>query len=693
MEGQARLREQTKLLDAVLEDMDQGLMMVDAGGVVRVCNERAIALLDLPAAMMRAQPTFDAVRQHQLAQRDFEKSPEAMQRWVAGGGLEMQAHIYERERPNGTVLEIRTVPLPDGGAVRTYTDITARKRTEERTAESEERLALALDAGSDGLWDCDIATGEAWSSERWWRMLGYEPGDLPSHASTWRALLHPEDAPLATRALAEHLDGDGAAYECEHPLRRRDGTWAWVLTRGKVVARDASGAPLRFVGTQIDITARKEAERQVAHMAAHDALTDLPNRTLFRDRLDRELARTRRDGGGFAVLACDLDRFKAINDAYGHPQGDRLLRAVADRLRAVTGEADTVARLGGDEFAIILSRLHDPQRVGLAAQRIIEAVGQPIDLDGETATVGVSVGIALGAAECRDPDTLFKNADLALYRAKAAGRNTSSFYEPGMDAAVGVRVALERDLREAVRTGGLALHYQPIVRLDDDATAGFEALMRWRHPERGPVSPAEFIPLAEETGLIVPLGEWALREACREAAGWPGDVRIAVNVSAVQFRRPGLERAVVAALAASGLAPGRLELEITESTLLEDSEAVIACLHRLRGLGVRIALDDFGTGYSSLSYLRRFPFQKIKIDRSFVAEIHDADTAAIVQAIVCLGVRLGASITAEGVETAEQLERVREIGCTDVQGYLLGKPLPATDAKAFLCEHRHRSAA
>ena len=425
----------------------------------------------------------------------------------------------------------------------------------------------------------------------------------------------------------------------------------------------------------------------------HDGLTGLPNRLLFRDRLGHALADARRRGAGFALLACDLDQFKIINDTLGHPAGDALLKEVADRLRAATRENDTVARLGGDEFAVILNDVDDPQIAQSTITRVIAAMGQPIGLDGSSMSIGISIGVAFGPRDGEDADTLFKNADIALYRAKAAGRNTHSFYEPGMDAALAARINLEQDLRDAIREERLALHYQPVVDLASGAVSGFEALLRWQHPTRGAVSPCEFITLAEETGLIISLGEWALHEACREAIGWPGNMRAAVNVSAVQFQQPGLEQTVRRALTTSGLAPHRLELEITESVLLQDSEAAIACLHRLKALGVRIALDDFGTGFSSLSYLRRFPFDKIKIDRSFIRDIADPDTAAIVRAIVGIAARRGAIVTAEGVETGEQLEQVRQEGCTEVQGFLYSRPITAPEALDYARVQQSRRAA
>ncbi len=556
------------------------------------------------------------------------------------------------------------------------------RRANQALSASETRFRLLAENTSDVIIWSDLDTTRRYVSPAVKEVLGYEPEELvgtrPGDS------VHPDDAQDYRKVLDDLAQDRIANAVCQQRYRRKDGSYVWVEASFSRTKDPRTNRGSGYVVSLRDVTARKQAELQIAHMAVHDALTGLPNRLLFRDRLDQALAAAKRYGGGFAVLACDLDRFKAVNDTLGHPAGDKLLRVVADRLKGVICEVDTVARLGGDEFAIILAGLGAPKAVSSVAERVIEAVSRPVEIDGDTAGIGVSVGIALGTVETDDADELFKNADIALYRAKAAGRNTFSFYEPGVDGAIAERTLLERDLRGAVQEGAFVLHYQPIMDLAAGEPGGFEALMRWRHPTRGMISPADFIPLAEETGLIAPLGSWALREACREASAWPGDLRVAVNVSAVQFQKPGFEADVVRALAASGLPPHRLELEITESLLIADAEAVIACLHRLRGLGVRVAMDDFGTGYSSLSYLRRFPFDKIKIDRSFVRDIGDPDAAAIVRAIVGIGAQLGATITAEGVETGDQLTRVRQEGCAEVQGYLFSKPLSATDALNFL---------
>jgi diguanylate cyclase (GGDEF)-like protein len=441
-----------------------------------------------------------------------------------------------------------------------------------------------------------------------------------------------------------------------------------------------------WVTTYLDVTARHKAEAKVTHMAQHDALTELPNRRRFREQLQHELAHLRA-GSCFGVLCMDLDSFKSVNDTLGHPIGDRLLQAVAQRLRDAVREGDLVARLGGDEFAIIQSRMDQPDEMGTLASRLIDVVRVPYDVDGHQLVVGLSVGISDAPTDGSDADVLIKNADLALYRAKEEGRGTFRYFETGMDARAQARRVIELDMRAAVRNGEFELDYQPIMRAESGEITGFEALVRWRHPHRGLISPADFIPLAESTGLIVPLGEWILRKACSDAAGWSRPVRVAVNLSPVQFKHRSLVSAVMEAVTAAGLQPDRLELEITESVLLQDSDATLATLHTLRGFGVRISMDDFGTGYSSLSYLRSFPFDKIKIDQSFVRELSThGDCIAIIRAVTGLGISLGITTTAEGVETQEQLELLRSEHCGEVQGYLFSKPRPASEVEAMLSQ-------
>jgi len=457
------------------------------------------------------------------------------------------------------------------------------------------------------------------------------------------------------------------------------------LKNGRVVA--INHQPMSdggWVATHEDITERQQAEANVVFMAKHDALTQLPNRVLFNERLEQALDTT---GGatGCALLYIDLDHFKLINDTRGHPIGDGLLQAAAERLRSCAREVDTAARLGGDEFAIIQVQAPSPDDAEGLANRVIAAFREPFIVDGHQILIGTSIGIAMGPGDGGTAERLLNSADIALYLAKTEGRGTLRFFEPEMDARINARRMLELDLRDAVARGEFELHYQPVVNLATGQVTSYEALLRWHHPVRGLVMPADFISSAEETGLIVPIGEWVLRTACLEAENWPANINIAVNMSAAQFKKGDPVSAVRAALDASGLQPNRLELEITETVLLQDTVAALAALHQLRGMGIAIALDDFGTGYSSLRYLRSFPFDKIKIDQSFVHDLVDNKEAmSIVRAVTGLGDSLCMRTTAEGVESVEQLDELRKQGCTEVQGYYFGRPKPANELRILI---------
>ncbi|CAN5486523.1 hypothetical protein BH10PSE7_BH10PSE7_16000 [soil metagenome] len=428
----------------------------------------------------------------------------------------------------------------------------------------------------------------------------------------------------------------------------------------------------------------EERTAEIRHMAIHDALTNLPNRTMLREKTDDALTRVRR-GEGLAVLCLDLDHFKTVNDTLGHPVGDSLLKAASARLQECVREIDVVARLGGDEFVVLQVDLPSPEAAGALAERIVDSLSQPFEVDGHQVVIGASIGIALAPSDGNQHETLLRNADIALYRAKLDGRGTYRFFEISMDALLQRRRELELSLRHAVVAEEFILHYQPMIDAQTGVITGFEALIRWDNPRRGIVSPAEFIPIAEEIGLIVPIGAWVINQACRDAAAWPKPLKVAVNLSPVQFKNQTLAHTVVSALANSGLSPLRLELEITESVLLAASELTMRTLHHLRELGVRIAMDDFGTGYSSLSYLRSFPFDKIKIDQSFVREITEkGDSIAIIQAMTALGKSLGMTTTAEGVETIDQFEKIREQGCAEVQGFYFSRPVPNGEVAALL---------
>ena len=439
-----------------------------------------------------------------------------------------------------------------------------------------------------------------------------------------------------------------------------------------------------WVATHEDITERRRAERQIVHMARHDALTDLPNRALLSERLSESLTGAHRNEM-LAVLYLDLDHFKGVNDTLGHPVGDELLKAIAERLLSCVGERDTVARIGGDEFAIIQSNIESPSEAAMLARLICDVVKAPYNLHGHVVIVDTSIGISIAPNDGVEVDELLKNADMALYGAKADGRATYRFFESDMDARVKARRTMELALRRALEVGEFELHYQPILDLKTNMVTCCEALLRWRHPDLGMIPPAEFIPVAEEIGMIVPLGEWVLRQACNDAATWPENIRVAVNLSPIQLINQNLLPVVVNALAFSQLSARRLELEITEAVLMQNTDATIATLHRLREFGVRISMDDFGTGYSSLSYLRSFPFDKIKIDRCFISGLPDeSDSVAIVRAVTGLASSLKMTTTAEGVETQQQLEQVRLLGCTEIQGFVFAKPCPAPEIARFL---------
>jgi diguanylate cyclase (GGDEF)-like protein/PAS domain S-box-containing protein len=489
----------------------------------------------------------------------------------------------------------------------------------------------------------------------------------------------------------EALQQVGDVYHSGRNWRhlKADGSEIQVLTFGRRVAFDGRDG---YLVAMVDITERRKAEARIAYMAHHDGLTNLANRELYQDRLKQALEQSQPGNKRVAVLCVDLDLFKNVNDSFGHPIGDRLLRLVADRLRSQVVGNNLAARLGGDEFAVILASDVSPNEASDFADRLIKILSAGYDIDGVEVVIGASIGIALSPGDGDTSEELMRNADMALYQAKADGGGVHHFFEREMDLQAQKRRDLELDLRRAFANGEFELHYQPLVDIAADRISGFESLLRWRHPEKGMISPADFIPVAEDIGLIVSLGEWVLREACTEAVKWPADVKVAVNLSPVQFRSRNLVQVVISALAHSGLSPTRLELEITESLFLAETEANLAILHQLRELGVSISMDDFGTGYSSLSYLRSFPFDKIKIDRSFVKDLAQrSDCVAIVRAISGLGRSLNITTTAEGVETTDQLDWLRAEGCNEVQGFLFSAAKPAAEVAQLLLKFGQRA--
>jgi diguanylate cyclase (GGDEF)-like protein len=670
-------------LRGVIEAMPAGLIIYDSEDRYVLCNKRFEAMYPRTADVRVAGMSFEAILRAGLARGVYDEALGREEAWIAE---RLAAHrqpgsVYEQKHANGRWLRIEDSHTPNGGHIGLRIDVTEQKQREEQLRLENLKLDAALQNMSQGLVMFDRDGNLIVCNQKYVELYQLPP-----------ALSRPG---VSHKEILEHRIGTGVVAESNSVRFVKDRTAVGVpKSPAETVLELADGRtllvalrPLQnggWVSTHEDITSRREAEAQIAHMAHHDALTNLPNRTLLRERLEDALAHVHR-GGQIAVLYLDLDHFKSINDTLGHGVGDELLKAVAQRLKGCIGEQDTIARLGGDEFAVVQTGIGSPSDVANLAARMRDALIQPYDLEGHQVPADVSIGISIAPDDTSDADQLLKNADMALYRSKADGRGTFRFFEPQMDERVKARRTLELDLRNAIVHGEFELYYQPLLNLERHEISACETLLRWHHPTRGMVPPVEFIPVAEETGLINQIGEWVLRQACVEAASWPPDIALAVNLSPVQFKNQNLAQLVVSALAHSGLPAQRLELEITEAVLLQNNEATLATLHRLRELGVRVAMDDFGTGYSSLSYLRSFPFDKIKIDRSFICDIADKDeSGAIVQAVTSLASRLNMATTAEGVETEAQLQIVERLGCTEMQGYLYSRPVPAAKLAGLL---------
>jgi diguanylate cyclase (GGDEF)-like protein/PAS domain S-box-containing protein len=667
----AQARKSHERLRQAIDILPQGIVFLDADGRYILWNKKYSEIYSRSSDLFEPGARLQDTIRIGVERGDYPEAIGREEAWIAErlARLDRPGERHEQVLADGRCILIEERLTEDGGVIGLRVDITELKQREAS-------FRLLFDSNPVPMIVCALDDE---------RILGVNDAAIAHYGYS--------------RAEFEKLTiGNVQAFESQPPwagdhssdeLTAR--TWKHVRADGVLIDLAIYSRQLVYgdrpavLLALMDITERKRAEARLAFMAQHDGLTGLPNRNLLRQELDEMLQHTRRSSDKMAVLMLGLDSFKAVNDTLGHGVGDKLLRSVAKRLRSILREQDTLARLNSDEFAIVQSGLVRPEDAVWLARRLLEAIGEPYLLDGHSVVIGASIGIAMAPSDGEESEKLLKHADMALSRAKNDSRGTFSFFESGMDARAQGRRKIELDLRDAIQRDGLRPYYQPLIDLSSGRITGFEALVRWPHPERGMVSPAEFIPVAEETGLINALGGLMLRRACMDAVLWPDDVRVAVNLSPLQFRAGNLLSVVMEALKQSGLPAKRLELEITETLLLEKSSQVLATLHALRALGVRISMDDFGTGYSSLSYLRSFPFDKIKIDQSFVRGLGtNNDAQAIVRAIISLGVGLGVTITAEGVETEAELACLRSEGCHEGQGYLFSHARPNAEIVAML---------
>jgi diguanylate cyclase (GGDEF)-like protein/PAS domain S-box-containing protein len=665
------------LLTTQMECSPDGILVVDAGSKITSFNRRFAEMWGIPLDVFHAGDDLPVLKAVTAAMLDPQAFLARVQYLYEHPEIEAQDRL---ETTDGRFIDRRTGVLRTArgdflGRVWFFRDITEEVRLARQEELQNVRFAAALNNMTQGLCMFDRDKRLVVSNRRYAEIYKIRPQDvqigmpleelLDQRLKAGNEPIGGGNAFVANR-LATVAEGEPAAFVVE-------------MVDGRTMSiRHQPLADGGWVATHEDITEQRRNQARIQHLARHDALTDLPNRVLFQEHMEEVSTRIQK-GEIVSVLCIDLDGFKGVNDTLGHAIGDAVLKDAGKRLREIARDIDMVARLGGDEFAIVEGRLEQPEDAAMLAGRVVKTMAQPFEVEGHHILIGASVGIAVAPLDGIAGDVLMKNADLALYRAKDDGRGNYHFYERGLDAALQERRSMETAMRSALPGGEFRLVFQPLLNIEDNRVCSFEALLRWNHPQRGYLHPSQFIPIAEESGLIVPIGEWVLREACLAAASWPDDVGVAVNLSPIQFRKNrNLVEHVKAALSRSRLRPDRLEVEITESVLMADNENTLLVLQQLKDLGVKIAMDDFGTGYSSLSYLRRFPFDKIKIDQSFIRDSSSsADSLAIVKAVIGLGHSLGLTTTAEGVETEAQLRMIREQGCTEVQGFLFSPPLPA----------------
>lgn len=679
-------------LDTAVENMQLGVTVTDLTGRIAFMNP--------------ADAAMHGYAVEELAGRDVRVfAPPGTARRMTAEQIE-RIKTWRREtvnvRKDGTLFPVQlmsdVVRNAEGeaiGVVTTCEDITQRKLAERALWESQERYSLAVRGANDGLWDWNLTTNEVYYSARWKAMLGYDEAEVAANPEAWLGRIHPDDLGRVKADLDAHRDDRAVRFENEHRVLHKDGTHRWVLARG-IAERGPEGKPYRIAGSLTDITQRKTVEEQLAREALHDTLTGLPNRAFLTDLIERAMRRRRRNREyAFAVLFVDLDRFKVVNDSMGHAAGDQLLIEVSRRLQDCVRPGDVVARLGGDEFCVLLDDIEDSSDSTRVAERIESSLEAPIVIDGRDVFTSASIGIAVTEGEAFGAEQLLRNADTAMYRAKARGKARFEVFDRGMHERAVAALQLETDLRSALEREEFRLVYQPVVALETERITGFEALVRWEHPVRGMVPPSEFLPLAEEMGLMVPLGRWVLGQACRQMSLWAErfpklpDLSVSVNLSAKQLHQPDLVRQVADVLRETKLDPRRLKLEIAEAVLMDDPELHLAVVAELGELGVQVQVDDFGTGPSSLTYLSRLQVDTLKIDRSFVGGLDNhTDRSSVVQAIITMARDLGIRVVAEGVETAQQSDRLLTLRCERGQGYLYSQPVDAEGATSLLTEQR-----
>jgi diguanylate cyclase (GGDEF)-like protein/PAS domain S-box-containing protein len=681
--AEEQLRHQHALLETVIEAIPCAVTLFDSNQKLLLHNREFTKLLELPDSLFENPPvTMERIFRFNAERGEYGPGdPEQIVRSLMARARHPVAHHFERTRPNGQTIDVRGVPLDDSSLVTIYTNVTERRTSAER----EQLAQVVFNHTPAGI----IVTEEnfrvlslnpaasSMTGRNADELLGTSILDLVLAEADWK-----QDQLQATLALH-------GTWRGEVSMQRHDGQSFPASLRTNRVEENNGGLPRHYIWIFADITERKEAEARMQHIAQHDSLTGLPNRLSLLMRLAQLLPEARRHEWKVGIMFIDLDRFKIINDTLGHQVGDELLREVACRLSNVVRETDFVARLGGDEFVVILPGINNPADAALVASKIINALSTPIEAEGHELHTSPSIGISLFPDDGPDGDSILRNADTAMYHAKAAGRNNYQFFAADMNQQATERLDIERKLRHAISRNELALVYQPQFGSDGKHPTGVEALLRWHHPSDGMIPPDRFIPVAEETGMIVEIGDWVMHTACREMKHWIDSglkpVRVAVNVSARQLRRRDFCETVAGALAESGLPAELLELEITESSVMENPQEAILILERLGRMGISLAIDDFGTGYSSLAYLKLFPIDHLKIDRSFVRDIeHDLNDRAIAFGTIALAHSLGLNVIAEGVETPDQLELLRSNGCDEVQGYLFSKPLTGGAAFAFL---------